>query len=296
MAEKVSSRGRAQTKSVLGKVVSITVLVFAVIFLFLAQSAYWINHTVFNQDSFTNITTTALQQESSRDAISQVIVNNALQDRPVLQRVVGERAQSLISGLLASDLSAQAINALTSKTYQYATSSDRQDISINLASIKDPLSNVLAISQNEQTTERISNLPDEITLLKRDEFPNLSGFVVAMLWLAPLLWLVTLLLFTVYVLLDRKEYAKKVYFAGVAIIGVGIFGYLTSPYVPSPIAASIPTIEIRPLAQNLLTGYLNPFRSQMVFMISFTGLTLIVFNQRFNIAKLFKSFDKKQTK
>lgn len=292
MAVKSNDKG----ESTLNKVLSIIVLAFAMLFLFLAQSAYWINHTVFDQESFTEITTTAFQEESSRDAISKVIVNNALEDRPVLQRVVGERAQSLISGLLASDLSNQAVNALASRTYQYATSSDRQDIAINLTGIKDPLSNVLTISQNDEALDKVSNLPDEITLLESDSFPDLSGFVVAMLWFGPLLWFVTILLLVIYMLMGKKEYAKRVYFGGAAIIAVGIFGYLTSPYVPSPIAASIPTIEVRPLAENLLSGYLEPFRTQMVVMVSVTAVALIFFNQRYNLMNLPGRFSRKTKK
>lgn len=292
MTVKNSDKGESK----LNKALSIIVLTFAMIFLFLAQSAYWINHTVFNQDSFTKITTTAIQAESSREAISKVIVNNALEDRPVLQRVVGERAQSLISGLLASDLSNQAVNALASRTYQYATSSGRQDIAINLTGIKDPLSNVLTISQNDEALGRVSNLPDEITLLRSDAMPNLSGFIVAMLWLGPLLWMITILLLAVYLALGKNEYAKRVYIGGLAVIFLGIFGYLTSPYVPSPIAATIPTIEVRPLAENLLHGYLEPFRYQMLVMICVTLIGLIVFNQRYNLMNLPSRFSSKPRK
>lgn len=272
--------------------ISTGLLGLAVIFLFLAQSGYWINHTVFNQQSFTEITTSSIQEESSRKAISRVIVNRALEDRPVVQRVAGERAESLISGLLASDLSNQAINALSVKTYQYANSSDRKDVAVNLESIKEPLSRVLAVSQKEEAVQRVENLPDQIVLLEKDTFPDLSGFVITMLWLTPLLWLLTLCLFGGFILMDKKHYAKRVYYAGAAILLTSLFGYLTSPYIPSPIAAAIPTIEIRPLAENLISGYLKPFQGQMLFMMALIVSSLVVFNQRFNIARLFRSVGK----
>ncbi|MCA9328122.1 hypothetical protein KDA14_06345 [Candidatus Saccharibacteria bacterium] len=111
-----------QTRS---KIVSFVLLVSAGLTLFLAESAYWVNHTVFNQQNFTRITTTALLEESSRDAIANAVVDKTLADRPLVKRAIGDRAESLISGLLASDASSRALSTVTTKTYGYATSSNR---------------------------------------------------------------------------------------------------------------------------------------------------------------------------
>lgn len=266
-------------------------LISAALFLFLAQSAYWVNHTVFDQANFTRITTTELLSESSRDAIATAVVNKSLDDKPVLKRIAGERAESLVSGLLGTDLSTQAVKAVTSKTYAYATSSDRQDIAIDLTAIKTPLNTIIELAESRgiDVPQTQNKLPDQIVLLQSDAFPDLSGAVKTMLWLGPLFWLSAFILFGLYIYIGRAVYARRVYLAGLAVIIVGILGLLANPFIPPPIAAAIPNIDLRPVAQNLAAGFLAPFNMQMYWMLGITLTVLLVFNQRFNIVALINS-------
>lgn len=284
-----------QTRS---RYISIVILLFAILALFLAQSAYWVNHSVFNQAKFSSITTTALLSESSRDAISKSVVNTVLDDRPLVQRAIGDRAISLTSGLLGSDLSNQAVSTLSDKTYAYVTSSDRQDIKIDLTAIKTPINSIITLAQdnNGKLASVQSQIPDEIVLIDDSTFPDLSGVVRLMLWLGPLFWLSTIALFSLYIYLGRNEYAKRVYTAGAFIIAVSVIGLMTSPFVPPPIAAALPNIELRPVAENLVSGFLAPFKAQMYHTIGYTLLALLIFNQRFNILALFRSLETRLNK
>lgn len=286
------------TKSKAYKYGSPIILIVAAILLFLAQSAYWVNHTVFNQANFTRITTTQLLSESSRDAIATTVVNKSLEDRPIAQRVIGERATSLVSGLLGSDLSNQAVTALSNKTYAYATASDRQDIAIDLTGVKTPVQSIIGVAEARgvDVPEPKRQIPDEIVLLQSDSFPDLSGAVKAMLWLGPLFWLGTLVLFSVYVYIGRAVYAGRVYMVGLTIILVSVFGLLASPFIPPPVAAAVPNIDLRPVAENLTTGFLAPFKTQMYYMLGATIVVLVVFNQRFNILTLINSIAAKASK
>lgn len=281
----------ASSKRKLSKFGTGVLLFFAALTLFLAQSSYWVNHTVFNQENFTRITTTALLSESSRDAVATSVVNASLSDKPVIKRIIGERAESLISGLLGTDLSSQAVTALTNKVYAYTTSSGREDIAIDLTGIKTPITTIvgLAESRGVDVPQTQIQLPDQIVLLQKDAFPDLSGEVKAMLWLGPLFWLSTIILFGLYIYLGRKNYAKRVYTAGLAIIVVAVLGILANPFVPPPIAAAVPNIDLRPVAENLAAGFLAPFQAQMYYMLGTTLVVLAVFNQRFNILAVFRS-------
>jgi len=204
---------------------SIALIIIAPILLFLAQSAYWVNHTVFNQANFSNITTTALLSESSRDAIATSVVNKSLENRPIIKHAVGDRASALISGLLDSDLSNQAVKGLTTKTYAYVTSSNRQDVKIDLTSIKTPIASVISLTQRENgpVASNLNQIPDEVVLMRADAFPNLSGIITLMLWLGPFLWLGALVSFGVYIYIGREIYAKRVYTVGAVIIVMSLF-------------------------------------------------------------------------
>ncbi len=122
---KVATRGGDMDKqrSTIVKVASVLLILCAAAALFVAESAYWVNHTIFDQKNFSTIVTQQLTTSESRKAIATTVVNRALEDRPVAQRLFGERAIALVSGLLDSDASRQAITALSTKTYAYVTAS-----------------------------------------------------------------------------------------------------------------------------------------------------------------------------
>lgn len=286
---------RMASSSRLSKFGSVALLVAAAIMLFLAQSAYWVNHTVFDKANFTSITTNALLSQSSRDAIATTVVNKSLENRPVIKKVVGEKAISLTSGLLGSDFASQAVTTLTGKTYAYATAPDRQDIKIDLTAIKTPIAGIVSLAQSRgvDIPQTQYQIPDEIVLLQSDSFPDLSGAVKAMLWLGPLFWLGTIILFGLYIYIGRLDYARRVYMAGLAAIIVAVLGLLANPFIPPPIAAAVPNIDLRPVAENLATGFLAPFKTQMYYMLGITLVVLLAFNQRFNLLAIINSLGSK---
>lgn len=279
----------------LSKISSVILLLFAAAMLFMAQSSYWINHTLFNQTTFSQITSQAILEESSRDAVATALVDKALADRPVLMRTVGERVTSFVSGLLGSDLSAQLIKTLSSKTYAYITASNREDIAINLEGIKAPLAGMVDLAQSAGRGERLESieekLPNEIVLAKSSDFPDLSRTVQVMLWLGPLFWLASLLSFAGYIYMGRRDYARRVYWVGGTIAAVALLGIVTAPFIPAPVAAAMPNINLRPVAINLANGFLQPFIAQMYWMLGITLLALLIFNQRFHLLMLLRSLE-----
>jgi hypothetical protein len=284
-------------KQLISRFLPIALLILAAVMLFLAQSAFWINQTIFDKNTFTNLATTSVLSESSRDSIAGAVVDKALQDRPVAKRVAGQRIEALVSGLLGSDLATQAVSTLTNRTYAYTTSSDRQDIKIDLTGIKDPLEQVVELAQANGRGENLAaihaKLPDEIVLVRNDAFPDLSGIVKLMLWLGPLFWLSTIALFGTYIYIGRRDYAKKVYFVGLTIAIVSVLGLFISPFIPPAIAAAVPNIDLRPVAQSLVTNFLAPFRAQMYHMLAYVIIALLIFNQRFNILAAVQSISRK---
>ncbi len=281
---------KTRSQSQLYKYGSVALLVAAAIFLFFAQSAYWINHTIFNQENFSRTTTKSLLSEPSRNAIATSIVNKSLSDKPLAEQVVGERAVPLISGLLGSDLSNQIVSSLSSKTYAYITSPNRQEIKLDLTAVKDPLTEIISVAQQNGKLESIDKdkIPDTVILVRENSFPNFSSFIQTMLWIAPLLWLGTITLFSLYIYIGRKEYVRRVYFVGLSIAIVAILGLLTSPFIPPPIAAALPNIELRPVAQSLTSGFLASFNTQMYYMLGFVIVALGIFHQRLKILSFLK--------
>jgi len=279
-----------KTKVWVTRTVGALLIIGASVALFFAQSSYWVNHTVFNQQNFSAVATEAIVQPSSRDAIATTVVNRALEDRPVAQRVIGDRAEKLVSSLLGSDFSSQAVSRVVSATYKYITTPDRQDVVIELQGIKAPVSQIITLAQAEDSNLAVTvdSIPDEIKLVESDEFPDLSGIVTTMLWVGPLLWLLSIGLFTLYIYLHRKNYALAVYTVGVSIGVVALLGILTRPIVPPPVASLIPQSDLRPVVQNISDAFLAPFQMQMVWMLVAVIVALAIFSLRKIIARQFQ--------
>jgi len=258
--------------------------------LFFAQSSYWVNHSIFNQQNFSTIATEAVLQPDSRDAIASTVVDRTLEDRPVVQRLIGDRAQKLVSSLLASDFSTQAVSRVVSATYKYITTSDRQDIVIELAGIKAPVSKIITLVQPEDSdlATTVDSIPDEILLVESDSFPDLSRLVTTMLWVGPLMWLAALGLFAGFIYMHRRKYARAVYIVGLSIGLVALFGILTRPFVPPPIASLLPRSDLRPVVQNISDAFLAPFQAQMVIMLIVVAVAIALFSLRKVIARQFQ--------
>jgi hypothetical protein len=268
------------------KTISVLLVLIASVSLFLAQSSYWINHTVFNQQNFTSLVTEAVLNPTSRDAIASQVVDTALQNRPVINRIIGDRAEKLVSSLLGSDFSAQAISRVVNATYKYLTTPDRQDIKLELAGITTPISKILDLVQqgDSNVAQTVNSIPDEIVLVQSSAFPDLSKAVSAMLWLGPLFWLLALAGFGVYIYLYRKRYAMAVYVIGSSIVVVALIGIFTRPALPPPIASLISISNLRPVVKNVSDAFLEPFQMQMIIMLIATLVALLVFSQRKLIA------------
>lgn len=273
--------------STVSRIGSVLLLVVAATTLFLAESSYWINHTIFNKDNFSQIVTEELTTPKSRDAIATAVVDRALEDRPLAQRALGDRAVALVAGLLDSNASRQAIDTVTTKTYAYLTSPDREDIAIDLSSVKAFLASLLALAESQGGGERIaaidSQVPEEIVLVESASVPDVSGFVQTMLWLGPLFWLATIGSVAGYLYMHRQSYARAVYVVLGVAAGVAIFGLLTAPFIPSPLAAAVPNITLRPVVIGLSESFLAPFTMQMYYLLASTAAAALVFNRRFAI-------------
>src|SRR5690348_1556596 len=83
---------------------TITLAIIAALLLVVANSAFWFNKYIFDQNNFTPLVTSAVQQESSRKAIANEVTDKLLANRPVLARVAEEPLTNILAGALGSNL------------------------------------------------------------------------------------------------------------------------------------------------------------------------------------------------
>ena len=255
--------------------------------LLFAQSAYWLNHTIFDKQTFTSTITPIIQSESSRQTIASTITSKAFADKPIAAQLIGENVTALIAGLLSTDLAEQISTNLINRSYTYLTTDNPKLIAIDLTAIKTPLEKITEIleSRGRDVQLNASNIPDAIVLFSPAGLPDIYSYSVLVLWLGPLFWLGFILLAVLYVYLGRNQYARRIYILGGTIILASCIGLLVGPLLPPPIVAQVQITELRSVVDQLIHALLAPFSSQNTIAIAITTLALLIFYLRFAIAR-----------
>jgi len=277
--------------STLRRVVSAALLVVLAISFFLAQSATWLNNTIFDRETFSAIGVRTVMEQQNRDAIARAVVNTTLEDRPIAERIVGDRAVGLVSGLLGSDLSQRTVSRTVDGLYGYITSPDRADVAIELGAIRQPLVAVLSLAEDGGRDLRIepSHIPERIVLVDEDELPDVAGYIKLSVVVAGFLWVLAVVSLLGYVLLNRTGRVRKVYVAISVLAAVSVVGLFTGPFVPPTVASLLANIDLRGLASSLTAAYLAPFAAQLYITIAVLAAGALVTHYRILISDASRS-------
>lgn len=264
------------------KVVGGVLLALGLITFFLAQSTVWVSNNFFNEDQFIGTVQGVLRTEGSRQAIAGTIVQTALQDNPVAEQLIGQQVTSLVNGLLSTDIAGQLRDRVAHRAYAYVTSTDRQDIALNLTSIKEPLTAIVGIVERTGRDVQFdpSAIPDTVTLVESDTLPDVSQYIQIMLFASGILWLAAIASLAAYVYLYRTKLIRSLYVVGWSIIAISAAALLTGPFVPPAIASLVNLIEIRGVVEDLAVAFYEPFRAQMIGTILVTALALLIVRLR----------------
>lgn len=264
------------------RVVGGVLIALGMITFFLAQSTLWVSNNFFNENQFVGTVEEVLTTEESRQAIAGTIVHTALQNNPVAEQLIGKQLTALVNGLLGSDIAGQLFDRVAHRTYAYLTSSDRQDIAINLTSMKDPLASLVTIIEKTGRDVKFdpSNIPDTITLVESDSLPDISSYIRMMLFASGLLWFVTIASFATYIYLYRNKLIRSIYVVGWSIIAISAIALLSGPFVPPAIASLVNTIDIRGVVEDLTVAFLEPFQVQLLSSVVIVALIMLIISLR----------------
>lgn len=256
---------------------------------FLAQSSLWVSNSFFSEDNFVGTVEEVLKTEESRTAVANTIVHSALQNNPVAEQLIGKQTTALVAGLLGSDLVGQVFDRLAHRTYAYLTSSDRQDLVIDLTAVKDPLTTIVSIAEKNFRDVKFdpAEIPDSIMLLESDTLPDFSGYIRTVLFASGLLWLGMIASFTAYIFMNRTNWIRSVYVVGWSMLIVSAIALLTGPFIPPAIASLVNLVAIRSVVEDLGVAFLHPFQIQLLSSMVIIALILLVLSLRKEIQRGF---------
>jgi hypothetical protein len=209
--------------------------------------------------------------------MSQEITDRIFQDRPIVKRIAGDFSTKIISGLLATDQFNNVLTPAVERIQAYATSSNQEDVAIDIAGIKDVIIRITNIAENagREVNVQPENIPDQITLLESDNVPDFYRIGVVFLWLAPLSFIAALILL-VYPYAKRLNDKKKLLVVQGSIITVfGLVGLLVGPLFKPPVLANVNGPNGRVIVGNLYDSFISTFNSQTI-VLALVGVLMIL--------------------
>jgi hypothetical protein len=268
MATKKSpaSGTKTTTASPITRGIIITTIV-AGILLVIANSALWVNNTVFNSDQFSDITTAALLTESSRTAIASEVVNQALASKPITRAVVGDTATRLIAGFIGSDQVRSTIDRMATRIHSYVTSKNPQNVEFELSGIKSTVGRIVGLAGNDAAGDKIDTLPDTLTIVDASKIPSFYQFAVVFLWLGPVALVGAIMLLVRPHYIRRRLNIRILAFQGAAIIITSMAAFLAGPLFRPPLLALISQPNYRTVVQNLYDALMSTFAQQTVWLL-----------------------------
>jgi len=254
----------------------IAATIIAGFLLVVANSALWVNRTLFNADTFTSISSQALLSDSSRNAIAGEVVDAALQNRPLVKNVIGDTVSKLISGLLNTNQAEAAISKVISKIHLAITSENPQNIEFDLSGIKVTAEKIITLIGKDETASNISSIPDTLVILDVSNMPKFYQFATLFLWIAPLALIgAAIILIRPHIKLRRVD-MKILTLQGASILGVSLLALLVGPLFRPPLLAQVSSENLRTVTENIYNAFIATFNSQTMWLFWFGFILLLI--------------------
>lgn len=246
----------------------------AALLLVITNSAIWFNKQIFNSTNFTNTAVAAITSDSSRQALGARITDELLADLPVIKNLAGDQITNVISGLLGTDQAQRLLTATVSRLQVYVTSSDQQDVAVDLSGFKSTISQVATVlNTNADRANNIdaNKIPNSLVLVDADKVPDLYSYGVALSWLAPLSALGALVLLALPYLHDRTKYKTILLVQAVAIAVAGLLSMMIGPLFRPMALASFQNVNGRTVVANIYDAFIQTFNMQSMTLV-YAGL------------------------
>lgn len=248
-------------------------------FLLIANSGYWVNRYVFNENKFSQIAVTSILSSDSRQAIAEGVSTKLYENRPIAKRVLAEPTTSIVNGILGSPRLQAPLTDLVKRINVRMTSKTQPEVALDLSGVKSTLSQFIGTVNNATPNNDISfspdNIPDKIVIIKSDNLPNLYNYSVAILWLSPITLIAGLLLMILPYIWWRNRYKTIMTTQAIMLFIVGGVALMIGPLFRPLVLGSLPGDAARTVVGNLYNTFLATFEHQSEIFFVLGGLLLV---------------------
>lgn len=268
--------------------------IFATVLLIVANSALWVNRTIFNTENFTTISTTALLSESSRQALGDEIVGRALADQPAIRSAVSDPASNFVAGLLNTQQARSVLTKLVSSVQILLTSKNPKNIEYDLTGIKTTVAKLIQITGKEDAAVAKLTIPDKIVIFDASKIPPFYKYGLTLTLIAPLAIIAALTLLAIPHIKKSYPTAKVLMIQGVTLIAGGAFALLIGPIFRPPVLAQVANANLRIVVENFYNAFIDTFNAQTMWLI-WVGIIAVLIPLIARVYKLIRTtyFDTK---
>lgn len=250
--------------------------IVAAVLLVVANSAIWVNRTMFNTTKFTKVTSDALLSQSSRSALAGKIVDSALQDQPSVRAVVAEPATNFIAGLLNTQQAQNSLSKVVAKVQILITSKRPEPVVYDLSGIKTTVTKLLTLANKDEATVRVDQIPDSITIFDATKLPSFYKAGVILSFLAPLAALLAVVMLAYPHTRKRFTTAKLLTAQGIALVTAALFALLVGPLFRPPILAQVSDANLRVVVENVYNAFIATFNHQTYYLLGIGVFLLLI--------------------
>ncbi len=262
---------------------SIGLAILAALLLMVANSAIWFNKYIFDQDNFTQLTTSAIQQESSRQAIATELSSKLFANRPVLARVAEEPVTKIVTGALGSNIAQKVFTKAVDSLHAIATSANPQNIQLDLVPVKQVVTNLAKAFDSQpaagEAAIKVEDIPDTITIVDASRVPNIYNMGVVLLWVGPFAAVIALIAFAYTIFSARhawNDIASVLAIYALVVAVVGGIALLIGPLFKPLVLSNVQSSNMQVVVGNIYGAFVATFNKQSAWLFFGTAIVMIL--------------------
>ncbi|MCB1247043.1 MAG: hypothetical protein KDB69_07255, partial [Acidimicrobiia bacterium] len=229
------------------------------VLVYIATFGVWINRNLVDTESFVGSTVATFEDETSRDALADLVVVRIVEDRPLLT-LVSPLLSDLVAGLLDGDRLEAMLTTIGIKLHGILFDGTQTGIVIDLTPVGDLLMPPLERLFPSIADEIPADVFREIVLVEPGTVPELSPYakgVRALTWIAIIL---VIALIVIHLVMRRSKW-KAVLSVGIAFVGSGLATVVLVNQARRLTVASPDNADVATLVTNLFDNLTHSLRS-----------------------------------
>ncbi len=258
----------------------ILLVVVGCILLTVANLSLWITRDVLDSARFGMLVTEGLQSDQSVEALSSLIVDHILKNRPGVPSFVRAPAEEFISRLLQRPILGVVLEKSAEAADAVVTGGAAAEISIDLEKVV-PFVDTLLTTLAPELAEGFGNAsaPGPIKLIESGELPKIRQVAQILPWLWPLAALGAIAVYALayWRTLNRRETAL---FISLGVMITGLIGLLFIPAIRLAVENKVGNASVQVIVGEVMAVFTRDLFIQTIILM-IIGLAMMIASRYF---------------